>query len=94
MRWTESVTVKSRKYLSIQLVQSAAYFAREAEKREASNTPPNKPDYLQHQSYVIGAIWMATGFLEAHINELFSDAAEDYKEHPEPIGQRCHRFAG
>lgn len=85
MKWTEGVTVKSRKYLSIQLVQSAAYFAREAGKREANNTPPSRPDYLEHQSYVIGAIWMATGFLEAHINELFSDAAECYMEHLNPL---------
>jgi hypothetical protein len=85
MKMTDSVTVKSRKYLSIQLVQSAAYFAREARSIEANSAPPSKPDHLQHQSYVIGAVWMATGFLEADINELFSDAAEDYKEHLSPL---------
>jgi hypothetical protein len=85
VKWTENVIVKSRKYLSIQFVQSAAYFTREAKKRELNGAPPSKPDYLRHQSYVIGAIWMASGFLEAYINELFSDAAEDCREFLNPL---------
>jgi len=85
VKWAENVIVKSRKYLSIQFVQSAAYFTCEAKRRELNGAPPSKPDYLQHQSYVIGAIWMASGFLEAYINELFSDAAEDYREFLNPL---------
>ncbi len=85
VKWTEKVIVKSRKYLSIQFAESAAYFTREAKKRELNGVRPGKPDILQHQSYVIGAIWMASGLLEAYINELFSDAAEDYREFLDPL---------
>jgi len=85
MKISESVTVKSRTYLSIQFVQSAAYFTREARGKELSGSHPGKPDYYQHRSYIIGAIWMASGFLEAYINELFSDAAENYREFLNPL---------
>ncbi len=37
MKMTDSLTVKSSKYLSIQLVQSAAYSAREARERERNS---------------------------------------------------------
>jgi hypothetical protein len=91
---TDSLIVKSRKYLSVQFVQSAAYFTREARKRELNGAPPSKPDHLQHQSYVIGAIWMASGFLEANINELFSDAAEDYREFLNPLEEEVIDLLG
>jgi len=81
------LTIRLRKYLSIQLIQSAAYFSREAGNKEQNAVSPNTPDYVQHQSYVIGAILTASGFLEAYINELFSDAAEDHKEHLRPLGE-------
>lgn len=94
MEWTENVIVKSRTYMSIQFVQSAAYFAREARKMELNGSGPSKPDYFQHRSYVIGAIWMASGLLEAHINELFSDAAENCREFLNPLEEEVVDLLG
>jgi hypothetical protein len=77
MHFEEHVTIAQRAYLSISHIQSAALFARLAASIE-NNCKQRTPELFQeHQSYVIGAIFLSVSFLEAVINELFADSADD-----------------
>lgn len=72
--------------LSIQLIQTAAFFCRKAHACEKKWDPdalePEQRDRFrsEHSSYVLGAIMSATMSLEAMINELFSEAGDKFKE--------------
>lgn len=67
---------KSRLYLSICHIQAACLFARKCREIE---TQSNSTTALRHEhlSYAIAAIIMTSSFLEATINELFSDCSEN-----------------
>ncbi len=84
---TESVGISVRTWLSIQLIQTAALFCRHAHRCE-QNWQPDTLTSLErdqaiseHSSYVLGTILSAVTFLEAMINELFTEAGEADKEH-------------
>ena len=65
-----------RVYFSRYHIWAASYFARtssDIEKGRASGF------HLDHRAYVTGTIVESVSFLEAAINELFTDAAEDYR---------------
>src|SRR5690554_1111182 len=71
------LTVSWRAYLSIQHIQSAAIFTRQAAKIEEEYIESNNRElYHEHKSYVTGAIFATIAFLEANINEIFADCFE------------------
>ncbi len=71
----ESVEVVLRSYFSIQHIQSAAYFAKEAAKIEKQVKENMRGDVSAvHCAYVTASIFTAVAFLEANINEIFCDA--------------------
>lgn len=84
IRIRDSLSISIRTYFSIQHVQSAAYFARETARIE--NDPAsrkvetgrfNEQAYMEHKANVTASLFMAVSFLEATINELFADAADN-----------------
>jgi len=74
-------SVRMRTYYSIHHIRSAAQFARSSKMIEASYSG-NFTDELfnEHRAYVTGAVILATSFVEATINELFSNASEGTSE--------------
>lgn len=76
VEWTVNpVTVKMRAYYSMYHRWSAAHFAAMAGSIEDSHRGETRFD-IRHRSFVTGAIFAATSFLESAINELLKDAAD------------------
>jgi hypothetical protein len=81
-RMSGTVTAVARHNLSAFHLWAASHFAflaGELERQhEHSPWDPNlQPHIFEHQSYVIGSIVSSSSFLEAAINEIFTDAAEN-----------------
>ncbi|MBI3240983.1 MAG: hypothetical protein HYZ49_01655 [Chloroflexi bacterium] len=75
---TEYISVRVRTYFSKQHIQSAQLFARLAAEIEQSyDGQAFQKLYVEHRAYVTGSIFAAVSFLEATINELFSDTLDD-----------------
>lgn len=79
----ESYSLHVRTYLSIQHLKSALFFCRECEKLESEHNPD---EWLQvsdrHQALVIGTVLSTVAFLEATVNEMFTDALESFSNGP------------
>jgi hypothetical protein len=73
----DSVSVTKREYLSISHIQSAALLARLVAKIESTYIERSEEFFFQHRTYVIAAIFFSVSFLEATINELFADIADN-----------------
>jgi hypothetical protein len=73
-----SATVLIRTYFSRHHILGAAHFARQSAHLEASHASGTPFDHVvfEHRGYVIGAVLSSTAFLEAAINEVFADAAD------------------
>jgi hypothetical protein len=85
-----------RFYFSHYHIMSAAFFARESGKLERENKDKESfPSKIQseHRAFVTGCIFSSVSFLEAQINELFTDAAEDQREHIHQLGDKIYLFA-
>lgn len=67
---------KTRTYQSLHNIQAAVLFSKKCRDIErCSNSNADLRD--EHRSYAISSIIMVAAFLEATINELFSDCSED-----------------
>jgi hypothetical protein len=72
-----SFSIKSRHYFSLQHIQSAALFTRQCYQIEKNHDEVFSNDLIaDHWSCVTGAIFAATSFLEATINEVFADTVD------------------
>ncbi len=72
------IVARSRMLYSLQHIQSAALFARQSFHLEAEYDGTFSDALItNHRSYVTGAIFASVSFLEASINELFSDTVDD-----------------
>jgi len=77
----ESFQIWFRTYFSIQHIQASALFARKAYQLEQQYSLNNAGTVLsEHQAYVTGAIFSSVSFLEANINELYSDCADSHQK--------------
>ena len=77
LHFSVSISAKSRHYFSLQHIQSAALFTRQCYQIEKNYDGIFSSDLMaDHWSYVTGAIFAATSFLEASINELFADTVD------------------
>jgi hypothetical protein len=77
MEITDSLTIKSRAYFSLQHLHAAVLFAvgsRDIEKEY--DGVYTEAIYFKDKSYCVGAIISSVLFLEATINEFFIDAVE------------------
>ena len=68
-----AVRLSKRTYFSAHHIQAAALFARQAQAIEVAHagTTAFSPD---HRGYVLASVFSSVAFLEATINELFTDA--------------------
>ncbi|SEF35289.1 hypothetical protein ABL840_01635 [Variovorax sp. NFACC27] len=84
-----SISIEFRHYLSIAHLSAAALFASQCRALEATagTTPFDSPGRRQHNAFAVSAVIMSTAFLEATVNELFADCAED------PPRPRVHAVA-
>ena len=77
LHFSVSISAKSRHYFSLQHIQSAALFTRQCYQIEKNYDGVFSIDLIaDHWSYITGAIFAATSFLEASINELFADTVD------------------
>jgi len=81
--WTVTFRTNTRFYFSIQHIQSAALFARQSAAVETdwNKTGDTNQLYSSLVAYAIGAVFNATAFLEALINELLADSVENHEGH-------------
>lgn len=75
-----SVTISMRQYLSIGHLSAAALFASQCKEIEAmaQATPIDSPQRRQHNACAISSVIVSAAFLEATINEMFSDCADNH----------------
>lgn len=83
----ESVSIHVRTYLSIQHLRSALFFCRECRILESEHKPNDWQQVSdRHQAFAIGTVLSTVAFLEATVNEMFSDASENFSsEHLEGL---------
>lgn len=75
---SDSLQVHERAYLSNTHITAAAVFARQAAAVESQYAPDRWAEaHALDQTYAIGAVLSSVAFLEATINEMFADAADD-----------------
>lgn len=69
----DNISIHTKSYLSIQFIQTAAFFCRKAFEIEANyeGTFSNQLN-TEHKGYVISSVLLSVNFLEASINEFFS----------------------
>lgn len=73
-----SVSILFRHYLSISHLSAATLFSKSCQDIESSakTTPFDSQERRQHNAYAVSSVIVSTAFLEATINELFSDCAD------------------
>jgi len=80
-----------RFYYSHYHIMSAAFFARESGRVEHENEGKDSiPSEVQshHRAYVTGCVFSTASFLEAQINEIFTDAADNQRGFIHPLGDK------
>jgi hypothetical protein len=78
MEVTDSFSISTRTYFSTQHIRSAAFLCRQAYSIEKDYSGEFDDEiFSNHRAYVTGAILSSVFYLEASINELFSDTVED-----------------
>lgn len=75
-----SVTISMRQYLSIGHLSAAALFASQCKEIEAmaQATQIDSPERRQHNACAISSVIVSAAFLEATINEMFSDCSDNH----------------
>jgi hypothetical protein len=83
---------RPRFYYSHYHIQAAALFSRLSARFEQEYKGNDAVPYeviAEHRAYVTGCILSAGSFLEAGINEIFADAADDKREHIHQMGEEA-----
>ena len=72
-------SISIRHYFSIRHLSAAALFARQCREAESSLLPLviEGPEWQQHSAASVSAVVMSAAFLEATINEIYSDCVDD-----------------
>jgi hypothetical protein len=76
--------VLARMYLSNSHLKAACLFLNHAKKCEEERSEGKDPGYSVHRAYVTSTVMLSAAFLEATINELFSDCADDWMSSKHP----------
>ena len=83
-----SITVLMRAYYSTYHLWSARHFASIAASVEAR--PGKRPRFdIEHRAFVTGCLLSSVSFLEAAVNELYQDAADEHMSYLEPLDPRA-----
>ncbi|WP_226469889.1 hypothetical protein [Luteimonas panaciterrae] len=72
-------------FYSIQHIQAAAYFSKQATKLESKVRNDNDPKAVALKAYVTSTLFLSVAFLEALTNEMLADAAEESGGHLQDI---------
>jgi hypothetical protein len=83
------VQISSRHYLSSEHLWSSLHHTKIAREIEDAQAPPSR--LLEHRSSVTSCVLSAVAFLEALVNEIFSDAADRRHISPRvaPLNEAC-----
>lgn len=81
----ESLQIHSRSYLSISHLSATSLFTYKASKIEQLGDDGADCASREHRAYVVSAVMLSAAFLEATINELFSDCADGSKTQLNPL---------
>jgi hypothetical protein len=76
----DGIVIRFRDCFSVRYIQSAALFCRlgyQIEKEYAVTGTLSAEQRLQHEAFVLNALFSSVAFLESTINELWSDAADN-----------------
>lgn len=71
------VRIEMRNYFSTHLLWAARHFATKAAEIETNHEGRSRFD-IEHRAYVASAVINAAAFIEAFLNELFQDAADNH----------------
>jgi hypothetical protein len=83
--------ISMRTYFSAHHLWAAQHFARLAQDAESAHT--GRPTFdVQHRACVTNAVLSAGAFLEASINEVFDDVADDHPVYVDPLTAECRRL--
>lgn len=85
-----------RFYYSHYHIMAAAFFARQSaqiEQKHRLQEAISSQDFSQHRAFVTGCVFSSVSFLEAQINEVFTDASEDKRDFIHQLGDRILLFA-
>ncbi len=85
-----------RFYYSHYHIMSAAFFARESGRVERENEAKESftsEIQSRHRAYVTGCVFATVSFLEAQINEIFTDAADEQRDFIHPLGDKIFLLA-
>jgi hypothetical protein len=82
-------SVQMRAYFSSYHLWAAKHFAGLAQVAESQ---PSQGFNIQHRAYVTAAVLSAVAFLEAPINEVFDDLADDHQSYVAPLSEDAKRL--
>jgi len=84
-------TVIHRHYLSTHHLYAARYAAHDSTVREAQGGEL-QPFDIRNRAYVLTAVTASVSFLEAAVNELYQDAADEHPSHVSTLEIQCSRL--
>jgi hypothetical protein len=87
----DSITIVMRSYLSTHHLYAARYAAEDAARREGAHSGSSVFD-IGHRAYVMSAVTESIAFLEAAINEIYQDAADEHASYVGGLDQACLRL--
>ena len=82
-------SVQMRAYFSSYHLWAAKHFA---ELAQVAESQPNQGFNIQHRAYVTNAVLSAVAFLEAAINEVFDDLADNHLSYVAPLPEEAKRL--
>lgn len=85
---SSSIRIVMRNYLSTHHLYAARYAAADARAVESVHSGESRFD-IRHRAYVMSAITESVAFLEAAINEIYQDAADEEHSYVGGLSPRC-----
>jgi hypothetical protein len=84
--------VSMRSYFSSWHLWAAQHFTRLAEEIEAQHNGKRSASNIRLQAYVTNAVLSAAAFLEAAINEIYDDIADEHPGYADPLAPATKRL--
>jgi hypothetical protein len=87
LSFSRSLEVRVRVYYSTYHLWAAKQFTRIAREIEDAHSAGDPVSKIEHRAYVTGALVSSVAFMEAAINEILQDAAENHQSYTAPLDQ-------
>jgi hypothetical protein len=85
----DSIRIVMRKYFSTYHLYAAHYSAEAAQERETALMGGQPTFDLRHLGFILGAVTESVAFLEATINEVYKDAADEHQSYVGALSGPC-----